>query len=120
MNKPSHLVIALIIGCSASLAYADDDDGQRGDCLRSTALAPNIVYNGCSYIVQGMRCRSGAAIARCLNTSDASTVVFYPSKNLNNVLLNSDGIPRSETIYCRLNEATVAVSDGGTAYCKRR
>lgn len=119
MNKISYLFIALILDCSASLAYANDD-GQQDDCLQPTSLAPNIVHNKCSYTVIGMRCRSGAALSQCMNTSDVSTVVFYPFKNLNNVHLDSNGIPKSATIYCRANEAVIAVSDGGTAYCKRR
>ncbi len=119
MNKISYLVIALIFGCSASLTYANDD-GQQDNCLRPTSLAPNIVHNKCSYTIIGMRCRSGAALSQCINTSDASEVVFYPSRNLNNVHLDSNGIPKSATIYCRLNEVTIAISDGGTAYCKRR
>ena len=120
MNKVSRLILALTLGCSVSTAYADDDDGQRDNCLQPTSLSPKIVYNRCNYVILGMRCYSGAAISQCLNTSDASTVVFYPFKNLNNVHLDSNGIPKSATIYCRANEATITISDGGTAYCKRR
>lgn len=119
MKSIYKLTIAAILMCIPALAYSDADS-QQDNCLLTTHLSPNIVKNRCKYVVSGIRCRSGAPVAQCLGASDEVRVDFYPQRNTNNILLDKNGIPKSETIYCRVDKAKITVDENGTAYCQLR
>lgn len=86
------------------------------DCLEVTSLSPRIQFNVCICSVIAYRCRSGADLSKCVGTNDLSGIAFKAHGRLTNIHLDSDRVPKSGMMVCRLTG--IKRDENGSTACK--